>query len=90
MAREPVIMESEFTHGASYVSFEPWGDGLFLLEVGHECVVTIRKIVPVEFVAAALTKAADHNGGIIGFLDKEYADYSETVKDSILAAVRSP
>lgn len=52
----------EGNNGGDYLEISSAGNNLVLLEVGHCCVVTIRHIVPVEFITAVLARAVlEHN-----------------------------
>ena len=43
-------------------------EGVALVDVGHSCVVTHAKYMPVTWLAEIITIAADHEGGVEGFL----------------------
>lgn len=64
--------------GGSYVTLETSeNEGMCILEVGHSCVRTVQKEIPVTWLAAILTHASDH-GWIDAMGDpKEFpADYA--------------
>lgn len=46
----------EGNNGGDYLLMRPLGDNRVFLEIGSCCVVTIRHIVPIEFVTGALTE----------------------------------
>lgn len=52
----------EGNNGADYLTIIPLGGNLLQIEVGHCCVVTLIKIVPVEFLTALITNSIEAFG----------------------------
>ena len=74
----PNIAEVEGARGGSYVRLAPGEkEGMCRIEVGHSCVVTVDREIPVTWLAAVLTHAKDI-GWIAAMGDRELfpADYA--------------
>jgi hypothetical protein len=60
---------AEGNSGGDLIEIEKMADGVVRLQVGHQCVYSIyQKVVPVEFMTVAITKAIDDYGGPEGVL----------------------
>lgn len=61
---------AEGNQGGDYIKIENVGDGLIDLDTGHCCVVSIKAVVPTEFLTAIIAnKFLEHNGCINSIID---------------------
>lgn len=56
MRAELPLLRIEGNNGGDYLTIKPLGGNLVALEIGHCCVVTIRHVVPIEWITAVLTE----------------------------------
>ena len=63
-------------------------DGTLYLKSGHCCVMTIEKIVPIEFITALLSKVMlEHNNDINSIIDS--FGWKQSYKDELKKKVRN-
>ena len=82
-------MYLEGNNGADYIKIQELADGQLALEVGHCCVITLKHIIPVEWLSAVLSEAViDTNGDIGQCLDviNWPDDFKQELKRRIVAA----
>jgi len=88
-------VEADLSQGADYLYIDDVGGGRVRVEVGHSCVVFMNKVVPVEFVTAAIVHAL-HDKDVMGrdhprtpkeFLAEFYNNYDRDYVEKLVGAV---
>lgn len=78
---------AEGNNGGDFVRIENLEDGIVHLSVGSCCVITMDKVVPVEFITGILTqKMLEHNGDINSIIDS--FGWDQNYKDELKKKVR--
>lgn len=67
---DPVPFYAEGNKGGDYLKITKLKDNLVELEIGHCCVVSLHKIVPVEFLTGTLTNIEIYDGGVENAIEK--------------------
>lgn len=81
------VISADGNNGGDILEIHDNQDGTLHMRSGHCCVMTIDKIVPVEFVTALLSKVMlEHNNDISSIIDS--FDWSESFKDELKRKVK--
>jgi len=94
MARDPNYLHDrirvEGNRGGDYLALTDFGSENVLLDMGHQCAVVVRKVVPVEFLVMVLTDAIDTHGGVEGAIRALGAKggWNESYVDALCKRVR--